>query len=467
MNYNGISWSKRSETPYRTISVSGITVSLSKMVGIAVPFVIAWRQYTPPKRELIEYSDIIAALRATNIILYDTHSRRGWHIDAERAVLQILHHRSKIRNGYIDEPGTLNMGTPVHPGSVQTAIERNERLRLRGRAWNAGKGEQVDVWFSGEVKEIMDILMELQRMAREEYNRCVRDNIISHTRISHTHLIGFEYMAPVDSTEQKAMKVELDSGCGSWPNFANDISAVVSLAKSFPEILLPRWPRALCQHYQKLPSGKSYLAMEVKAIKELLNRHSDGERPGRLTANDMFLVTPMITFDYDCNHKAHNCPCKRVQELERNRRNRNNEIADLTQEFFPGANGAFIFGKAPATRQFWGGWPRTRAASGTTSTTAVAASENSGITGQDIDSVENDGGKENSVHPTVVNRGNNDQLSSVYSSIRHRWQNLHKVSWCHCLGPFHSSLSAVNFCVDLLHKESSSIYACSLFQVNL
>jgi len=333
MDYSQILPSGAHETPHSVLSLTGVTLSFSRMGGVSIPFTISRKQYNSSKREPTDYDDVLEDLRSRNAILYDTRSQRGWHIDAERAVLQIIYHRSKSRTNYIDQDGLFQMSTTEK--AVRTAMKENERVKLR-RAWHATKGEEIDVWFSAEVKEIRDIIMNLQIEARTEYNRCIRGN--------DRKVVGFDYKGLVESLQQTAMQVEMDDACGLWPKFTNDIGAVVLLAKSFPEVLSPRKQLDLCPRYRQLPSHKSYLAIEAKAVQQLMDKNLDTERLGRLTANNMFLIDSMITFTGCCDPEGQNCACRRIQGLGRPGKRYKNSLT-FQQLFSDGAQGAFIFGK--------------------------------------------------------------------------------------------------------------------------
>jgi hypothetical protein len=98
----------------------------------------------------------------------------------------------------------------------------------------------MDVWFSAAVSEILEILKVLAYKPQSGYKRCFQ---LTNFNVGNRGIVGFEYMGLVDSStelEHHAMKVQLGTDCGAWPDLANDLGAVILLARNFQEVLSSR-----------------------------------------------------------------------------------------------------------------------------------------------------------------------------------------------------------------------------------
>jgi hypothetical protein len=264
-----------------------------------------------------DYKDILHDLRGRSVFLYDTATRRSWLIDAERAVLQIILHRSKIRaHDYIDPGIKFKVANHMEAGSAKSAMESNEQVRLR-KGWDSAEGKEMDIWFSAIVKEIWEMLKALAFKSQSEYKRCFS---LADFNLGSRGFVGFEYMGWVTSSadlEQHPMKVTLDSDCGYWPHLAHDLGAVVLLARDFQEVLSPRDEVSLCPKFRKLPSQKSYLATEVTTIRKFIEQYSVFNSQKRLSATNITWIVSENVFT-PCNQQdGEDCSCKRVQELRK------------------------------------------------------------------------------------------------------------------------------------------------------
>lgn len=283
-------------------------------------------------------------MRDRSVIFYDTATRRSWLIDAERATLQIILHRSKTRGkNFIAPDVKFEIANAKQAASARSAMESNQQVKLR-EGWDAIKGKKIDIWFSASVKELWEILKALAYKAQSEYKRCFHFADIG---VGNKGFVGFEYMGLVESSaelEQQPMKVKLDTDCGEWPDLANDLGAVVLLARNFQEVLLPPDEVTLCPKFRKLPSNKSYIATEVATIRKLIKQFSAHSGQKRLTATNIGWIVSKDIFT-PCNQQnGGECFCRRVQELRKLSGSRSESLGE------PWEGGAIIFGARVTNR---------------------------------------------------------------------------------------------------------------------
>jgi hypothetical protein len=324
------------------ITPSGGNVTFSKVVGLSLNFQIGRKQTSQSTRPIKDYRDILRDLRDRSIILYDTATRRGWLIDAERATLQIMLHRSKARKNYVAPDVGFEIANPAQAASAQSAMESNQQVKLR-EGWDAAEGKKIDIWFSTSVKEIWEILNALAYKTQSEYKRCFP---LADLNLGNKGIVGFEYMGLIESSaelEQQPMKVKLDSDCGAWPDLANDLGAVILLAKNFQEVLLPLDEVSLCQKFRRLPSNKSYLAIEAATIRKLIKKSNTLSSQKRLTATNMEWIVSENVFT-PCSQRNGDCSCRRVQELRKLSSSRSESLGELWE------SGAIIFGARVTNR---------------------------------------------------------------------------------------------------------------------
>ena len=336
MDYSKIEWSRSCETPEITVSLSGGSLSFAKMVGAGLNFMLRRKQFSPICPEINDYRDILDDLRGRSVIFYDTLTKRGWLIDAERATLQVMLHRTKMR---VNEPTTMNrfaIAVPEQASSAKWAMEVNQGVKL-GKGWDATKGKETDVWFSAKVKDIREELIALADLSRSEFNRCFPRAGLN---LRNKGFIGFEYKALVDTSidPRLPMKVEPNPDCGAWPDLAYDLRAVILLAQNFQEILVPLESALLCPKFQRLPTEKSYLAVEVSRIREFIKRHGSRNWRSRLTSTDMTWIATERVFEPCDVENGKMCSCRRVQGLSKSKDLNDMGSANLCSE------GAIIFG---------------------------------------------------------------------------------------------------------------------------
>jgi hypothetical protein len=336
LDYSLINWSRSCETPEMTISLTGASISFSKIVGAGLNFAIGRKQFLPTLRTITDYDDILNDLRDRRVIFYDTATKRGWLIDAERATLQIILHRTKAETSYTESTTAFQIADPNQLSSAASAMKSNKRVQI-GKSWDSVEGKDTIRWFSTLVKEIREELVALNEKGHSEFQRCYPRTDI---HCASPGFVGFEYMALVEKTSDlQPMKVEPANECGAWPTLACDLHAVILLGQNFQELLLPCDTVSLCPNFQRLPSERSYLAVEVTKIKELLRRNSEDGYEKRLTASNIMWVTSEDVFQPCKWVNGEKCSCRRVQQLSKTHKGCKPE--NFSELY---ADGAIIFG---------------------------------------------------------------------------------------------------------------------------
>jgi len=318
------------------ISLSGASVSFSKIIGAGLNFAIGRKQFLPTSRTITDYDDILHDLRDRTVIFYDTATKRGWLIDAERATLQIILHQTKAKTSYVESRTAFQIADPNQLSSATSAMKNNKCVQI-GKGWDSVDGKDTIRWFSTLVKEIREELVALTVKGYSEFQRCYsRTDIHCASR----GFVGFEYMALVErASDLQPMKVEPADECGAWPTLACDLHAIILLGQNFQEILLPCDTASLCPTFQKLPSERSYLAVEVTKIKELLRKNSKDDCGKRLTASNIMWVASGDVFQPCKWANEEKCSCSRVQQLSKTHKDSKSEsFGELRTD------GAIIFG---------------------------------------------------------------------------------------------------------------------------
>lgn len=335
LDYSLIGWSRSCQTPEIMISLTGASISFSKIIGAGLTFVIGRKQFLPTSRPITDYDDILHDLHDRTVIFYDTATKRGWLIDAERAALQIILHRNLAEISYAKSRTAFEIADPNRLSSSTSAMKNNKRVQI-GKGWDSAEGKDTIHWFSTVVKEIREEFVALTEKGYSEFQRCYPRTDIHCTSQG---FVGFEYMALVERTsDMQPMKVE-PAECGMWPTLAYDMHALILLGQNFQEILLPCDTDSLCPTFQKLPSERSYLAVEISKIDELLRRNGKGDCEKRLTASNIMWVTSEDVFQPCKWVNGEQCSCNRVQQLSRTQKGSKSENYGEVY-----AEGAIIFG---------------------------------------------------------------------------------------------------------------------------
>jgi hypothetical protein len=328
MDYSQIKESNADPARDLQFNVTGGTIAISKIVSSSLSWTMTRRKIKASPRNIKNYRDILHDLRGRNVVLYDTQAKRSWLIDGEQACLQILLHRSKARVDYILPDVKIIAVDPYVGLTAPMAMLANERLRLR-TDWEAEKGEEVEVWFSNEVRIVWEMLKELSIFAHTESRR----SFSLSDKMGKRCLLGYDYLALISSPaelQEQLKTVQLESECGEWPEIAKHHASIVLFAKNFQQVLRPSDRDQLCLNHRELPQGKSYLATELNTISNFL-------RDSALSWTTTEHLFPQCTREDDqvCNHDI-------VQTLAKSK---------SCQEFVSSwKDGAVIFGNSRPKR---------------------------------------------------------------------------------------------------------------------
>jgi len=155
---------------------------------------------------------------------------------------------------------------------------------------------------------------------------------------------GWEYMDLVGKKLNMELKcVELRRTCGHWPEFAQDIDAVVFFGAGFGEVFLPQNSATLCPKFNMVPREKDYLAIEVLTLETLYERSGSSEDQNHLTSTGIRWQRSINVFE-SCPKQKRNsrnpCKCDRIQEFAPHR-----ALGKVRKPGKLSQTGAVIFGK--------------------------------------------------------------------------------------------------------------------------
>jgi hypothetical protein len=259
IDYTKIKWARASQTPETSMTLTSLSIGLSNSFSSTVTFTVGRKQHAQEVRNLDHYDENLRDLQDRSVILYDTLTKRGWLLDAERATLQILLHRYRTRKG----GDGVDFGLANQPLNIRSVMTTNRETKLWDD-WDSTKNEKTEVLFATEVKNIREKSVGLAIQAQAEYRRLN----------SRKQVIGFEYKGVVETPENlHALKEDLAPMCGDWPKIAHrQLSATILFGRNFQEILVPKENAGLCLRYRRMPSNKSYLAAETEIIRKLIQK---------------------------------------------------------------------------------------------------------------------------------------------------------------------------------------------------
>ncbi|KAH9864278.1 hypothetical protein J1614_010212 [Plenodomus biglobosus] len=317
--------SKSDLAPKRTIALTSFGASVSKIIGFTIGFTIAETQFAPPIRSLSTYPKVLCDLAERNIILYDTATQRGWLVDAERAVYQILLHRAQ--GGQYGEDVMLEY--LASEDNIRSIMELNGKKEL-GKPLNMESMANEAIYFAAEVGKIRDKLCEWAFAGQAEYLRINKDPCYQ------VGVVGFEYRNVVDVPEiATPLWQKLRNSSGGWPKIAHhQLCATILFAKGFQEIFLPSNTKSLCGLFHTAPSYSSFLAVETKQVQKLIASKSLA-----IHGCDYDSLYPRCTSSQD---RPFNCNCKRVWDLHTG-----GTTPSRIQEELESTNGAIILGSWP------------------------------------------------------------------------------------------------------------------------
>jgi hypothetical protein len=299
------------------------------------------RNFSPLINKKPDYFDILDGLRDMKVVLFDTETSRGWLLDAERVVLQIILHCYQERPDRFKTGAEIAYAQPHEPDSVRMAMEENRKALIR-EGIDAATGEEKEIPFTKMVKEVWEKLRVLGGIARKEAKEAMHSADFG---MGNKVLYGFDYRGLVESMGQHEihpMRQRLMADCGQWPDMIDDLEATVLLGRNFPEILLPRDKAILCQRFYRLPSNMSYLAADAGIIDRLLVRWSRPENPWRLTKSGFTWLVTEDPFEYCVTQRTDQCSCDPIQELQQAERVKKILEKEALRQW---KAGALIFGR--------------------------------------------------------------------------------------------------------------------------
>jgi hypothetical protein len=273
------------------------------------------------------YLRIVSAAEKRQIVLYDTDEKRAWLVRVSEAILHIAQCRNRLNPLEID-------GKPIqirYYGSARETLLKSASSTIPEHERNCFKDMISDIWLR------LELLLEEK---------------IAHDRLPGTSvspnvkpvLFGYEFKAVVDDLSPLERKqCIIDKTSGGWLPFAQDINAVVLLARGFGDVLRPVQSndKELCGAWRRLPEGHDYLATSVGVLLDRYNIAGCEQSRQYLTSTRLcwnrgtsLLFEPCAASDQD------QCRCNRLQRICRK--------SAMGQIVPPGTlepKGAVIFGR--------------------------------------------------------------------------------------------------------------------------
>lgn len=248
------------------------------------------------------YPRIISAAEKRQIVLYDTEQKRAWLARVSEVMLHIIQCRNRLNPFEID-------GKPVkiqYRESSRETLLKSALSTLSERESNYFKDVISDLWSR------LELLLEENVTQEMLPGTPVRPNL-------KPVLFGYEFKAIVDDLSPLERKqCTIDKNNGGWLSFAQDINAVVLLARGFGEVLQPvqRTKKGLCGAWWRLPEGHDYLATSVGI---LLDRY---EMAGCERSYEYLTSTRLrwhrgksLLFEPCVNLHQDQCRCNRLQQI--------------------------------------------------------------------------------------------------------------------------------------------------------
>jgi hypothetical protein len=251
------------------------------------------------------FRSVTSAAERTPVLLFDTHERRGYLVNAADVMLHMIQHRHRL------EPFEVNSRPVVLETGVPTGSTAKEILRKNQNLCLSDDGSYT---FNHVVHSIWSILEDLRAKTvtkNQDAQGIAIDNPLSQP------LHGYEFKAIVQERgDYTLMEKEMSRNQGGWPLLVRDINALVLLANGFGDLILPsdEHKPQLCNVWQRLPSGCDYLAATCNVLTDLYDvAGSRASRKYLTTTHLQWHQGESQLFDSCENTKA--CKCNRLQQI--------------------------------------------------------------------------------------------------------------------------------------------------------
>lgn len=218
------------------------------------------------------------------VVLWDTACNRAWLINGTAALLHLV--RASLERDKTDPFNSVFLfdGTEMteapqshHPHSAIHVLINQKNLNMK-----VYPNKDSYITFEHRVEHFYDVLEKLidnQLHVVGKYGD--RD-------MSREHLVGWDFIDLISSRDPVYPRLAaLDQMGKSWVDFSRSIHAIALFGNGFGEIIEP--VGAFCPYWAKLPKDRSYMAVCVSDLKEIMDAYGDPSSiPTQLTHNTVW-----------------------------------------------------------------------------------------------------------------------------------------------------------------------------------
>jgi hypothetical protein len=354
------------DPPGRGLVLSGVSVSISKVVGISATFTRGPAQRgIRTSNATTFFAEVVDKMTKMHVLFYDHQCARGWLLDGASALLHIL--RFHVASyPPIKDSGTFDLSQFCYAdpqvGSAaakevllnpkaQDIVLLVESLTREKESTEESYGEQVSKsTVEREVKKCLlkDRILDMWDVLEQMYDRWKgkKDGTGMALEGFGAKLEGWKFQDVVEREHSiDPVVAELDDSAADWLRLIRHIDAVVLFGNGFGELMRPIGEH--CTNWTSVPQNKYCLAVPVPQLRRIARKHGrPDETPIKLAAN---VYWPIVEHPFECNCGASGSKkgraCDRSQSLQSyamklSRSVMGGEVLSATDH----DNGAVIFG---------------------------------------------------------------------------------------------------------------------------
>ncbi|KAL1306789.1 hypothetical protein AAFC00_005449 [Neodothiora populina] len=315
VEYPHITYGSAKKPSSDLIRITGGSLGFSKIMTANLNFAIGSHNSIVYQSQSGWFQDTLEDAKKIHIVLMDTETRRSWHLDAERLILQVILHR--YMRGNLGPGIEIDFADPRDFNSVRRAMLQNAGRVVR-QDFMKGQSEKQDYRFADMVQQLYAIIAALREKVESlgkgwsKLRMSVRKRMLMGKMVQ-----GWQYMDLVEDRHELRMgERKLHAGCGNWPELMRAHDAIVLFVNGLKDAF---WSAGQsCHRYATVPAHNDYLAIMVPALQQFYYEQGFIDQTKSISRNrmqwfragDLFQICPCMTGrDYSA------CKCERVQEL--------------------------------------------------------------------------------------------------------------------------------------------------------
>lgn len=299
------------DPPGRGLILSGVSLTMSKIVGMGGTFTLSPAQRgirTSNPKEF--FAEVVDKMTKIHVLLYDHKCARGWLLDGASALLHILRfHVASYKP--IQDSGTFDLTQFCYADSrigsdaakdvllnpkAQDIVLLMERSR---REKETIEQDDVDrtlkTIIETDVKNCLlkDRILDMWDVLEQMYDRWKgkRDQNGVALEGYGTKLEGWKFQDVVDREHSiNPVVAELDDSAKDWIRLIRRIDAVVLFGNGFGELMRPMGEH--CVNWTSVPQKKFCLAVPIPQLRRIARKHGRPDvTPIKLTENVYWHIT--------------------------------------------------------------------------------------------------------------------------------------------------------------------------------